>query len=466
MKPDAPQLLAGATAPALRADPAADEAVARMLGDSAADPERLFPRIALINAELARWDSNGTLAGWRASPGADPAITAALEDYVRACSVLPEWADKACIACAEKLFMDMSMLSCTLLFCSSLPECYILPDLSAVLQAAGQLEQHTDYRVRSTAAMIFPVMMRGGLTDAAGGGVAQALKVRLIHATIRHLILRGSPGAGVCAAPVAPLAPAGKGMHHALYAHGWDSRRDGLPCNQEELAYTLLTFHYAFLRGLRRLGLGLPREDEEAYLHAWNVLGHLIGIERELMVWTMEDAEARFQAMQAHGRAVWDARLAAHPEETDPRPTLAAALMQAMADELPLRVLKPFPVLLTRYLCGRQASRDLGLTSRVSLLSRALFVLGMGMVRLIDAVVRIAIPGFSISRLLTRVAGYRLTTRFLMDQTRPLKLPDALLGQVDQAMQCWCEDHKAPAFMKRLEARMARPAPHPEKHQA
>lgn len=457
MKPDAPQLLT--PAPALRADAAADAAVARMLGDSAADPARLFPRIARINAELARWDTNGTLVGWRASPGTDPEIAAALEDYVQRCMQLPEWADTACIARAEKLFMDMSMLSCTLLFCSSLPECYILPDLSAVLQAAGQLELHTDYRVRSTAAMIFPVMMRGGLTDAGGGGVAQALKVRLIHATIRHLILRGAPDAASGLTPVERLDVAGPGMHHTLYAHGWDSRRDGLPCNQEELAYTLLTFHYAFLRGLRRLGLGLPREDEEAYLHAWNVLGHLLGIERELMSWTMEDAEARFHAMQARGRATWSARLAAHPEEEDPRPPLAAALMQAMANELPLRVLKPFPILLTRYLCGKQASRDLGLTRRVSLISRALFVLGMGTVRLIDAVVRIAVPGFSISRLLTRVAGYRLTTRFLMDQTRPLKLPDALLGQVDQVMQGWRQDPKAPAFMKRIEARLAQAAP-------
>ncbi|MBQ5950295.1 oxygenase MpaB family protein [Massilia sp. ST3] len=459
MKPDAAQLLDPALVnPALRADPLADGAVARMLGDSACNPARLFPRIAVINAELARWDTNGSLAGWRALPGTDPEIAAALEDYVQRAMRLPDWADKDCIARAEKLFMDMSMLSCTLLFCTSLPECYILPDLSAVLQAAGQLELHTDYRVRSTAAMIFPVMMRGGMTDAAGGGIAQALKVRLIHATIRHLILRGAPGSLPAGAPVAPIAPAGPGMHHTLYAHGWDGKRDGLPCNQEELAYTLLTFHYAFLRGLRRLGLGLPREDEQAYLHAWNVLGHLIGIERELMAWTMEEADARFQAMQARGRAAWSARLAADPGEADPRPPLAAALMQAMANELPLRVLKPFPILLTRYLCGKQASRDLGLTRRVSLISRALFALGLGTVRLIDAVVRIFVPGFSISRLLTRVAGYRLTTRFLMDQTRPLKLPDALLGQVDQVMQDWRQDPKAPAFMKRIEAHLVRSA--------
>ena len=65
------------------------------------------------------------------------------------------------------------MLSCTLLFCASLPECYVLPDLAEVLHTTGQLEQRTDWRIRSTAAMIFPVMMRGGLTTPAGGGVAR-----------------------------------------------------------------------------------------------------------------------------------------------------------------------------------------------------------------------------------------------------------------------------------------------------
>ncbi|RZA22731.1 MAG: DUF2236 domain-containing protein, partial [Lysobacteraceae bacterium] len=340
------------------------------------------------------------------------------------------------IARAETLFMDMSMLSCTLLFCASLPECYVLPDLSAVLHAAGQLEQHTDYRIRSTAAMIFPVMMRGGLCSPLGGGVAQALKVRLIHATIRHLILRGAPhdpDAGLPALPA--LAPAGGGMAHVLYAHGWNGARDGLHCNQEELAYTLLTFSYVFLRGLRRLGLGLEPTDEEAYLHAWNVLGHILGIERALMASTMLEAEARFAEIQARGRMV--------PRQPDPRPLLAAALMREMESQIPLRVLKPFPTLLTRRLCGKQASSDLGLNARVALLPRLLFTLGFVTVRALDSAVRLFVPGFSIVRMLTRVAGYRLVTRLLMDQTRPLRLPQSLLGQVEDTLAGWQHDPRA-----------------------
>ena len=432
--------------PAMRADPPADRAVAAMLA-GAEGPHQLAERIAVVNRALARWDSNGVLAGWQPDPAIDPRVGAALQQYLADCRALPDWADPARIARAEALFIDMSMLSCTLLFCASLPECYVLPDLSAVLHAAGQLEAHTDYRVRSTAAMIFPVMLAGGLTSPQGGGVAQALKVRLIHATIRHLILRGSPDEAMGAGPVRPLLAAGGGIYHVLYAHGWDTDRNGLPCNQEELAYTLLTFHYVFLRSLRKLGLGLARQDEEDYLHAWNVLGHLLGIERSLMAHTMEEAQAAFGQIQARGRLL--------RRDPDPRPALAGALMQAMADEIPLRLLKPFPTLLTRHLCGRDASADLGLHGRLPLPSRFLFAAGLVLVRTIDTAARLVVPGFSISRMLTRALGYRLVTRFLMDQTRPLRLPDALLGDVRDALGTWRRDPHAPRWMDRLEARLA-----------
>ena len=442
MNRDAPELLF----PSMRADPPADRAVAAMLA-GAEGPHQLAERIAAINRELARWDSNGALAAWQPGADLDPDAAAALQDYLAACRALPDWADPARIARAEALFMDMGMLSCTLLFCASLPQCYVLPDLAAVLQAAGQLEAHTDYRVRSTAAMIFPVMLKGGLTSAPGGGVAQALKVRLIHATIRHLILRGSPGDSLGAGPVRPLLPAGGGVYHVLYAHGWDTARNGLPCNQEELAYTLLTFHYVFLRALRQLGLGLEREQEEDYLHAWNVLGHVLGIERALMADTMAAAQRAFDEIQAR------ARLAVRTP--DPRPALAAALMRAMADQIPLRLLKPFPPLLARRLCGRAASADLGLDARQPFVSRLLFTGGLALVRTLDAVVRQFVPGFSISRMLTRAFGYRLVSRFLMDQTRPLRLPDALLGQVQDALAGWRHDPRAPRWLNRLEARLA-----------
>jgi hypothetical protein len=431
--------------PTLRADPLADATIARILGPGhPGGPDAAT--IALLNAEIARWQLNGDLDGWRASPGLPAEMAAALEEYVEKARVLPDWADPAAIERAEVLFMDMSMASCTLLFCASLPQCYMLPDLAAVLHAAGQLEQHTDYRVRATAAMIFPVMMHGGLTDPSGGGVAQAIKVRLIHAMVRYLVLRGDVADALVAPRRLPrLLSKGGTMYQVLYAHGWDVDRLGLPCNQVELAYTLLTFNYVFLHGLRRLGLGLDAADESAYMHAWNVLGHVIGVERGLMSDTVPDAARMFAAIQAGARG--------QERQPDPRPGLAGALVATLQRYIPLRLLKPFPVLLTRYLVGKDAARDLGLDGHVSLLSRVLFVLGFGLVRCVDALGRLVFRGFSISRLVTRIVGYNLTAKLLMDETRPLKLPDALLGQVNDAVQTWGTDRKAPRWMNAVEHR-------------
>ena len=438
--------------PALRADPLADATIARILGGGkpgGPDTETL----AVLNKEITRWQLNRDLDGWRASPGLPEGMGAALEAYVGQARVLPDWADAAKIARAEVLFMEMSMASCTLLFCASLPQCYVLPDLATVLHAAGQLEHHTDYRVRATAAMIFPVMMHGGLTAPSGGGVAQAIKVRLIHAMIRHLVLRGDVAEALVAPRrVPPLLARGGTMHQVLYAHGWDIDRLGLPCNQEELAYTLLTFNYVFLQGLRRLGLGLAQGDEEAYMHTWNVLGAVLGIEAGLMTDTMDDAARMFADIQAHARG--QARI------RDPRPALAGALVATMQRYIPPRILKPFPVLLTRHLIGKDATRDLGLDGRVSLLSRALFVLGFGLVRGVDAIGRLVVPGFSISRLVTRILGYQLTAKLLMDETRPLKLPAVLQNEVSDAMRTWHNDEKAPRWMNAIERRFTgRPVP-------
>jgi hypothetical protein len=427
------------------ADALADNTMTRILAPW--EGRTLSDAIAVANREMARWEQNGQLAGWKASADVPPHIAAALEEYVELAAHLPAWADAAKIERAENLFIDASMLSCTLLFCASLPECYVIPDLAAVLQAAGQLENNTEYRIRSTAAMIFPVLMRGGMTTPGGGGVAQAIKVRLMHATIRHLVLRGSPADALRAGapheiPALPATPS-PALHEALWTHGWNVARAGLPCNQQELAYTLLTFHYVFLRSLRKLGVGAGQENEEAYLHVWNVLGHVLGIERRMMVDTMEQAKSLFESMQARGRL--------ERCEPDPRPDLGWALMHAMQVYIPLRVLKPFPVLLTRYLCGNPCQDDLALTGRVSLLSRAIFVLVMGLVRAIDRLGRLFVPGFSLSRMFTRVVGYQLTVKLLLNQTRPLKLPHALLNDVNTVTQAWHDDPAAPAWVNALE---------------
>jgi hypothetical protein len=288
-------------------------------------------------------------------------------------------------------------------------------------------------------------MMVGGLTRPEGGGLAQVLKVRLIHATIRHLILRGNPAQVGQRERVLPLPVTGApgNLHQALYALGWNIADDGVPCSQDELAYTLLTFGYVFLRSLRKLGLGLPKDDELAYLHTWNVMGHVLGMENTLMAHTMEQAEELFARLQERGRA--RVYLPASPT------ALGNALMQTMSAVIPLRLIKPFPVLLTRHLCGKTTAKNIGIDHKVPVLSRLLFVAFMLFIRAIDFTVRLFFKEFSISRMITRVVGYQFTCKVLMDQTRPLKLPEALLNQMGAMTGQWHVDPKAPGWINKVE---------------
>jgi ER-bound oxygenase mpaB/B'/Rubber oxygenase, catalytic domain len=460
-----------------RADPLADETVAQLLGPwQSANPSQheaaLFAanadhwlRIRIANKLIAQWTNNASLLDWKAKDEGTHSphfaqVAVALERYVEQARALPAWADLEKIDRAETIFVEHGVLSCLLLFCASLPECYVLPDLSDVLHVAGQLEQHTEHRIRATAAMIFPVMMRGGLTSPQGAGVAQVLKVRLIHAMIRNLILRGDPqsaaqlvlasddlSVGLVEKLDVPIGSVD--MYQTLFAHGWDLRRDQLPCNQEELAYTLLTFHYVFLRGMRTLGVPLPEKDETAYLHAWNVMAHVLGVENVLMSASMTQAKTRFDEMQVRGRADAEKR----PVASDPRPKLGRALMASMEDVIPIRALKGFPSLLTKKLCGATVARELGIEGRASFASRALFAILMGVVRIIDTIVRWFVPQFSISRMFGRILGYHLMCKFLMDQTRPLKLPSELLANMQTMFGNWSEDPAQPKWLNRLEDR-------------
>jgi hypothetical protein len=64
----------------------------------------------------------------------------------------------------------------------------------------------------------------------------------------------------------------------------------GVPINQEDLAGTLMTFSTEVLVGMARFRIPIRRSEEQAFLHAWKVVGHIMGIRPDLLPTDPQDA--------------------------------------------------------------------------------------------------------------------------------------------------------------------------------
>ncbi len=240
----------------------------RQVGDPVADQVaiELFKDgdVAAVN-DLMR----NMVANEYPAPESLPAI---VRDYLAQTDVLPEWADPQLIQAGEQLFWRYGTKLILVLYCYSLPFCYLGRNGVQVLALTNRLGSNPTRRIIETAQLLVDVMQAGGLTTPQGRGRRTIQKVRTMHAAIRRL------------APTAPQWRAGFGV----------------PVNQEDLAGTLMSFSWIALDGLDKLGIEVAPSECQAFLHCWLVVGHLLGIRPELLPRDITSAKALSDAIAAH----------------------------------------------------------------------------------------------------------------------------------------------------------------------
>lgn len=348
----------------------------RRSGDAVGDAaiRRIFAEhdLAVLNRFMGQLVGNDDLPG---------DLPPEIREFLASTGTLPSWADPERIRAAERLFNSYGLASLISLVQASLPECYTMHTGVRILGLTGQLGEHTNRRLHQTAVMVMAVMGRRGL-EADGLGIRQAQKVRLIHAAIRYRILGaiGAEGAPASAGADVPVLIPGAARSVAdviaRRQFDWEIERDGFPINQEDLAFTLLTFGFVIPRGLITLGIPLDEEEFSAFLHAWNCVGVLMGVDEDLLAHTPADAAILFTRIKAR--------------QAGPSPTaskLTDALLRVVEnDVLRLRVLHPVAPVLMRILVGDQTAAMLGLDVRHGLLMRLAHKAIAGVFRTINAI--------------------------------------------------------------------------------
>ncbi|MCB1237182.1 MAG: DUF2236 domain-containing protein [Verrucomicrobiae bacterium] len=143
-----------------------------------------------------------------------------------------------------------------------------------------------------------------------GKGFISVRKVRALHSSMRFMLRNpGKFHRGPAAAAARPGAE-GDEQRPASFRDeipgrpSWDVAQYGLPINQEDQAYTLLTFAYLLPRSIEHWGARLSLEQKNAFLHLWKVAGYLMGIRTELTTDQWDEAEdlyRRIMARQGYG---------------------------------------------------------------------------------------------------------------------------------------------------------------------
>jgi hypothetical protein len=228
----------------LKVDPAADAVV---------DAIEALPK-----GEGWRMFEQGLGRGSRVIPDAPRAMRDLLDEV----SDVPAWVDWNTCDRGGELLMRVGALGGAVLGSRSLVLGYASPAGNKPLVLSGRLKEQALRRLNETARFVQAVCRPGGMRPFADGWQI-TVKVRLIHAQVRRMILRS-----------------GK----------WDERAWGAPVNQHDMAGTTLLFSVAILDGLRKLGVRIDSTEGERYVHLWRWVGRVIGVDAELLPVSEPDA--------------------------------------------------------------------------------------------------------------------------------------------------------------------------------
>lgn len=286
------------------ADPSADDVVTAIFAHG-----ELAAVHALMGA-LVRSD-DPIPAGMPAEVGA----------WFQANEALPDWADPDKLARAQGLMAVHGWRVAMALFCASLPQAYAASAGARVLLQTRGMTDHAYRRVLETAQFVFDVADEDSFGPE-GRAVRAAQKVRLMHATIRHLILQTGR---------------------------WDTEAWGVPINQEDLLGTLMTFSCVVIDALRTTGADIDDETCEAWMHLWSVVGHLMGVHPAMLPMPYAPGCTTMARIRTDQWAASD-----HGHD------LATALIKTMEVWTP-RVLEGLPYALVTHLSGSHCAELLGL---------------------------------------------------------------------------------------------------------
>ncbi|QWF78595.1 oxygenase MpaB family protein [Amycolatopsis sp. CA-230715] len=229
--------------------------------DAEADPlvASLLDRgdVPAVNALLRTWTKNG-----QPLPAGLPPD---LRDFVEHARRLPSWVDERKLATAYD-FTEKRGLYLGVLYglASGMMSTVIPHEARAVYYSKGGANLKD--RISKTAKLGYDIGTRDAFAPG-GEMIVTCVKTRLVHAAVRHLL---------------PKSP-----------HWPGTADEKIPISQADMLVTWHSLPTTVMRKLTGWQVPIPGAESEAFLHSWQLGGHLLGIRDEYLPASWEAANAQ-----------------------------------------------------------------------------------------------------------------------------------------------------------------------------
>ena len=192
----------------------------------------------------------------------------------------PIWLDRELLRLGCEVSYRVGMSGELVLRNLSLMGGYLAGAAAKPLVFTGQLDRMANRRLVETGKFWMDVTTPGGL-ERDQEGFKSAVRVRLMHAQVRNMLLKSD---------------------------NWNMRW-GYPLNQWDSMATILEFSVIFLTGLRAMGYLFSRREREAVVHLWRYVGYLMGVDERILPTNEQDSmRALYQVIATIGDSDEDTR--------------------------------------------------------------------------------------------------------------------------------------------------------------
>lgn len=224
-------------------DPLADALIADLAPLPAAEEQHLIKQALTENQEI---------------PATAPA---SLKSFAHTCTQQPPWLDFEQLQIGGRMFHRNSQIATAAMAAGVLVEGFAT-NIAQSFFLTGGVRHHGVRRLRQNNRHMLEIFMPGGLSRY-GDGWALTLRLRLIHAKIRHLLANSDE---------------------------WDTAHLGLPISTAHLGYAIASFSARLLQFMKSLGASFSKEEQTGFMAVWRYCGHLMGIPETILFRDQADA--------------------------------------------------------------------------------------------------------------------------------------------------------------------------------